>query len=106
MVAHADSHDQRIVVEFTIAQDYLVVGYIEIDHFAKQHTRVLLLLKDIAQRSCYVGRRQCAGGHLIEQRLEQVVGGLRDHGDLDVGATKRLRAEQAAKARPDHDYSM
>ena len=44
------------------------------------------------------------GRHLVEQRLEQVVAGLGDHRDVDVGALERLGAEQAPEAGADHDH--
>ena len=48
-----------------------------------------------------------AGRHLVEQRLEEVVGGLGDEGDLDVlAALQRLRAEEPTETRTDDDDAV
>ena len=48
-----------------------------------------------------------AGGHLVEQRLEQVVGRLGDERDLDVvAALERLRAEEPAETGADDDDAV
>jgi hypothetical protein len=57
------------------------------------------------------GRRDLAlgqdpGRHLVEQRLEQVVRRLGDHGHLDVGAAQRLGAEEAPEAGADHHHPV
>ena len=51
------------------------------------------------------GRRDLALGqdarsHLVEQRLEQVVGGAGDEGDVDVGPLQGLGAEQPPNPEP------
>src|SRR5262249_27653474 len=47
-----------------------------------------------------------AGGHLVQQRLEQVVGGAGDHFDVDVGVLELLCRVESAESRPDDDYSV
>ena len=62
--------------------------------------------EDLARRRRDLALGEDAGRHLVEQRLEQVVGGLRDHRDVDVGASQRLGAEQAPEAGADHDHPV
>ena len=72
---------------------------VDVGDLAQQHPGVLLVGEDLAGRRRDLALRQDAGRHLVEQRLEQVVGGLRDHRHVDVGALERLGAEQPAEAR-------
>src|SRR3712207_8001888 len=44
---------------------------------------VLLVPQDLAGGRCDLALGQDAGGHLVQQRLEQVVAGLADDGDVD-----------------------
>ena len=59
--------------------------------------------EDLAGRRGDLALGEDAGRDLVEQRLEQVVGGLGDHGDVDVAAPQRLGAEEPAEAGADDD---
>ena len=67
-------------------------------------TRGVLLPPDhLARRRRDLALGQDPGRHLVEQRLEQVVRGAGDDGDLDVGPAQPLGPEQPAEAGPDDD---
>ena len=69
--------------------------------------RVLLAGEHLARARGDLALREDAGRHLVEQRLEEVVGGRGDQGDLDVlAAPQRLRAEEASEAGTDDDDSV
>ena len=66
---------------------------IEAGHLGELHLHVLCLPQDVAQRRRDLAGRQDAGGHLVEERLEQMVVAPVDQRDLDV----LDRAEQTAR---------
>ena len=70
---------------------------------AEQDPGVALAGQHLARRRGDLALGEDAGRHLVEQRLEEVVGGLRDHRHVDVGAPQRLGAEEPAEAGTDHD---
>jgi hypothetical protein len=49
-------------------------------------------------------RRQPGGGHLVQQRLEQVVVGAVDQRHLDIGTRQRTHRFQATEAAADDDH--
>jgi hypothetical protein len=70
---------------------------------AEDDPGVLLVGQDLARGRGDLALAQDAGGHLVEQRLEEVVGRLADQGDVDVGPLESLGPEQSAETRADHD---
>ena len=102
----ARRHDQRVVRRDDVAAEHVrgdrVCLQVDRGDLAEQHLGVLLPAQDLAGRRRDLALGQDAGGDLVEQRLEEVVGGLRDHGHVDVGATERLGAEQASEPGSDH----
>src|SRR5262249_6608971 len=67
-----------------------------------QDPGVALLGEHLAGRRSDLALAEDPGRDLVQQRLEEVVAGLGDHGDLDVRALERLGPEQSAEARTDH----
>ena len=77
---------------------------VDLGDLAEQHLRVALAAQHLAGRRGDLALGEDAGRHLVEQRLEQVVGGLGDQRDVDVGSAQRLGPEQPAEAgADDHD---
>ena len=76
-------------------------------HGAQHDPGVLLAGEHLAGARRDLALGQDAGRDLVEQRLEQVVRGRGDEGDLDVlAAPQRLRAEEASEAGTDDDDSV
>ena len=99
---------QRVVGRDRRAAEHLAgdLALLEVDggDLAEQDLRVLLAAEDLTRRRRDLALGEDAGRHLVEQRLEEVVRGLGDHRDLDVGPPQRLGAEEAAEPGPDdHD---
>ncbi len=67
---------------------------------------MLLPAEDVAQRHRDVPRRQGSRGHLIAERLEQVVVVAVDQDDLRAGVTQRLDRLEPAEAAADHDNAV
>jgi hypothetical protein len=63
-----------------------------------------LASKDLAGRWRDLTLGKDAGRDLIEQRLEEVVGGLGDQRDVNVGVFERLRGEQPTEPGADHHH--
>src|SRR5215207_442605 len=78
-------------------------GEVDVGDLAHEDAHVLLPAKDLAGGGGDLALGEDAGGHLVEQRLEQVVAGLADQGDVDVGLAQPLRGEQSAEAGADDD---
>src|SRR5882757_4847774 len=74
--------------------------------FTQQYLCILLMAQNDPGGRGDLARGDDAGGHLVEQRLEQVVGCLGDHLDVDIGALECLGGGQAAKARTNDDDSV
>ena len=71
-----------------------------------QHPDVLLLPQDQPGGRGDVAFGQDPCRHLIQQWLEQMGGGLRDEGDVDVGPFERLGRIQAAESASDDGDAM
>ena len=78
---------------------------VDVGDLAEQHPGVVLAAQHLAGRRGDLALGQDAGGDLVEQRLEQVVGRLGDQRHVDVGVLQRLGGEEAAEAGPD-DHHM
>ena len=61
--------------------------------------------KDDARRGRDLALGHDAGRHLVQHRLEEVVGRPGDKGDVDVGAFEALSGEESSEARSD-DHDM
>ena len=79
-------------------------GQVDVGDLAEEHAGVVLAAEDLAGRRRDLSLGEDPRRHLVEQRLEEVVGRLADDRDVDVGTTQGLGAEQAAEPGPDHDH--
>ena len=80
---------------------------VDVGDGAEHDPGVLLAGEHLAGARGDLALGEDAGRHLVEQRLEEVVRGRGDEGDLDVlAAPERLRAEEASEARTDDDDSV
>jgi hypothetical protein len=77
---------------------------VDVGHVTQEHLRVVLLAQDQAGRRGDLSFGDDAGGHLVQQRLEQVVGGAGDQLDVDIGPLERLRGVQPTETRTNDDY--
>jgi hypothetical protein len=81
-------------------------GDVDRGDLADQHAQVALPAEDLAGGRGHVALGQDAGRHLVEQRLEQVVGVPVDQGDADTRLTQRLGGKQPAEAGTNHDDAV
>ncbi len=80
---------------------------VDVGHGAEHDPGVLLAGQHLAGARGDLPLGEDAGRDLVEQRLEQVVGGPGDEGDLDVpAALERLRPEETSEAGTDDDDSV
>ncbi len=107
-VARARRHDQRVVVERQI----LAAGpggpdgaalEVEAAHVGEHDRGVRLPAQHAAQRRRDLALGERAGGHLVEQRLEQVMVRPVDEGDGDRCAAEGPGGRQAAEPAADDD---
>ena len=75
-----------------------LVRQVDMRDVAEQHLSVLLPAQDDPGGRGDLALGDDAGGHLVQQRLEQVVRGLGDQLDVDVGALECLGGVQSAEA--------
>ena len=72
VVGGAGGDDQVVIRNRAIAEDDAAVVHVQVDGFAQQHFGVAIVLEhDTQGRGDFAGR-EAAGGHLVEQRLEEV----------------------------------
>ena len=76
---------------------------VDVRDVAEQHLGVPLLAQDQPRGRGDLTFGDDAGGHLVQQRLEQVVSGAGDQLDVDAGVFERLGGVQPAEARSDDD---
>ena len=76
-----------------------LVRQVDVGDLAEQHLGVLLLAQDQPGRRGDLALGDDARRHLVQQRLEQVVGGLGDQLDVDIGLLQLLGGVQPAETR-------
>ena len=109
-LAGTGRHEQGVVRRDGVAAQHLrgdrPGSEVDAGDLAQDHPGVVLTAEDLAGRRGDLALGQDARRDLVEQRLEEVVRGLRDDGDVDVGAAQGLRAEEPAEAGTDHDHPV
>ncbi len=74
------------------------------NRFGEENPGVFLSLEDVAQRRGDIGRGECAGGHLVEQWLEEVEVLAIEERDLHGHMPEAFgRTEAAETAANDYD---
>jgi len=79
--ARAGSDHQLVVGNAALADQHGAACDIDAGDGAEDHLGIRPPRENAADRCRDVGGRQCRGGDLIKQRLEQVMVALVDHGD-------------------------
>ena len=110
-LAGAGRHDQAVVgIVGGIARDGLGVHdpllEVEPGDLRQDDLDVLVAAHHVTQHRRDLTRREDARGHLVEERLEQVVVPPVDQRDVDVGARQQAGGRQAAEAASDHDHPV
>ena len=97
-------HDEKVVRQGRrLAQNHPLSSRIDANRLREQDPRVLLPAQHTANGDRDLGRRQAGHGHLVEQRLEQVVVSSIDKCHLHGLTCKRTSYRQAAKTASDDD---
>ena len=76
---------------------------VDVLDLTEDHAQGRVVPQHVADGGRDLTLREDAGGHLVEQRLEQVVVGPVDEGDPHGRALEGAGGEQAAEAAPDDD---
>jgi hypothetical protein len=97
---------QRDAIATGSLGDHLLRRDVDVDDVGQHAFDVPVALEDVAQRRRDLALGQDPGGHLVEQRLEQVVLGAVDERDHDVAAAQRPCGEEPAEAAPDDDDAV
>ena len=83
-----------------------LVGQVDVGDVAQQHLDIALLAQHDPGGRGDLALGDDPGGHLVQQRLEQVMGGAGDEFDVDVGPLELLCRIESAEARSDDDDLM
>jgi hypothetical protein len=106
-LAGACGHDQAVVRgDVGVAKQlrrHRLLRQVDVGDLAQQYLRVALFAQDHASRRGDLTRRDDAGGHLVQQRLKQVMSGLGDHLHVDIGPLQGLGGGETTEPRPDDD---
>ena len=76
---------------------------VDAGHPAQDHPHAWRLAQDGADGLGDLRRRQAGRGHLVEQRLEEMVVAPVDDGDVGIGAGEAVCSAQAAETGADDD---
>ncbi len=106
VMARPGGDDQRVIRLAAVLEVYEPAVEVEADRLGEQDASVLLTLEHVAERRGDVGRREAAGRHLVEQRLEQVEVAAINQRHAHVGLAQRLRRVQPAEAAADDHHPM
>ena len=106
VIDRAGREDQVVVGNPFLAGVQAARGELDAPHLAQHHARVLLVAQHGADRLGDVGGRQRRGGHLVKQRLKQVIVVAVDDQHLDRRARQRARREQPAETAAHDDDSL
>ena len=100
----AHRHDEEIVGEGVRADVDAPTLEVDLLHLAHDHAHLLVLGHDAADGRGDLRWRQARHGHLVEQRLEQMVVRAVDQGDLDRRPVERLRRLEAPETTTDDHH--
>src|ERR1035441_3009240 len=106
VVSGSGGNDQGVVGDCAIAQDDAAVGHIEVDGFAEEHFGVAIVLEHDTQGGGNFAGREPAGGHLVEQGLEEVEVAAIDQCDRYGRAAEGLGDIQPAESAADDHHAM
>ena len=103
-MARARREDDGIVGEVPVTEEDPPAVQVHALDLGQEDRDVSRMAQDGAKRARDVGRRERRRGHLIEERLEQMVVSTVQDGDANGTAGQPARRVQAAEAAPDdHD---
>jgi hypothetical protein len=103
-VACAGGEDEGIVGELPVLEEDPPAGQVHPFDLRQEDRDVSRIAQDRAERARDVRRRQRRRGHLVEERLKQVMVSAVHDGDADRMAGQPARGVQPAEAAPDdHD---
>ena len=100
--------DERAVSESvagarSLVDDGVLFG-VDLDDATETHVGVGVLLQDRADGRSNFACRQNARRHLVEQRLEEVLGGGGDEDERRLGLREGLGRGEGSESRTDDDY--
>jgi hypothetical protein len=97
--------DDEIVVADTVAVSQLNISSVHIDarHFTEEDADVAAVTHDPPDRGSNVARGKGGGGHLVEQRLEDVMVPPIEDGHATVRVSEHSARRQPGKSASDDD---
>ena len=102
-VPRAGGQHQHVVGDLAILELHDATLAVDAGHAAQDHPHVGRLAQDRADGLGDLRRRQAGRGHLIEQRLEEMVVAPVDDRDVGIGAGEARCSTQAAETGADDD---
>ena len=94
----AESDDQIVIIQHMLLQVHLPRRQIDLGHLIHQGGDVFARGQNTAQRLGHFGHGQTRGGHLIEQRLKEVVIPAVDQGDPEPLVSQLLGTGQPGES--------
>ena len=100
----AGGHDQIIVREFAVVRNHDLAFQVDRRGLGKQHLDILLMPENAANRSGNIAGIEPRRGHLVQERLKQVVIPTIEQRDPDRFAGQLLGGVQPAKSTSDNHH--
>ena len=95
--------DEEVVRHLAVAEDEALVAQVHAGGVGEEDGRIALPPQDVAQGRRDVRRGEASRGHLVQERLEDVVVVVIDEGDADGRAAQRSRGGEARETSADDD---
>ena len=112
-VSRPSGHHQHVVLDLAglqLAGRRLKLKHAPVEvharHLAHHHADVVPVAEHGAKRCGDLVGRKRPRGHLVVERLEQVVVVAVDQGDVGLGVAQRLDGEEAAEAAAHHNHAL
>ena len=103
--AGAGGQHQVVVATGLAVENDLLAFRVDVGHLSEKHLNIALFADQLSQWGGDVTAGNEPGGHLIQQRLEQIEIALVDQGDAHIGLGQSLAGMHAGEAAA-HNHHM
>jgi hypothetical protein len=104
VIHRAGSQDQVVIGHPAVPGMHVLRAQVCLIHLGEHDRGIGLVPENGSHWLCNIRGRQCSGGNLVQQRLEEVVVVVVDHQDVSRHLPQSPGREQPAEAATDNHY--